>query len=360
MTYAALLKWAAHELNDAGIEGARREAELLLAYTLGIRREDLYLRNPLSEVQADAAGKAGGAASADAATATVRFQEVVARRAAREPLAYITGAKEFYGLTFAVDQRVLIPRPETELLVELCLEHLERRSGGKLSCEQHSSAGCGSQREQYSVAHAPFVVADICTGSGAVGIAVAVNRPDVSVLASDISAAALEVAAGNAQRHGVSERIVFAQGDLFAPWKSWQSSPSSPSPPNAGDGDRHLMDRAINHPTKCVMNRIVDHPMDVILCNPPYIPQYEIATLQPEVRDYEPRQALEAGADGLAFYRRLLSQAGTFLNQDGLLLMEIGYGQQDAVLRMAHENGWKASTIPDLAGIARVVAAQRV
>lgn len=338
MTYAALLKWAVRELDDAGIEGARREAELLLAYTLGVRREDLYLMSPQMEVGADL----GVGATLDAATVTVSFQEAVARRAAREPLAYITGVKEFYGLTFAVDQRVLIPRPETELLVELCLDHFERlerlerlermerlesRSGGELSCGQRQ----------------PYVVADICTGSGAVGIAVAVNRPDVIVLASDISTAAIEVAADNAQRHGVSARIVFAQGDLFDPWESSPSSP--PSRPNVAG---------------CPLSGTKNHTMDVILCNPPYIPEDTIATLQPEVRDYEPRQALEAGVDGLSFYRRLLSQAGTFLNQNGLILMEIGYGQQDAVLGMAQENGWNASTIPDLAGIARIVAAKRV
>lgn len=328
MTYAALLKWAARELDDAGIEGARREAELLLAYTLGIRREDLYLMSPQMEVGANlGAGATVGAtagATWDAAAVMFRFREAVARRAAREPLAYITGVKEFYGLAFAVDQRVLIPRPETELLVELCLEHL-----GRLQCQ-------------------PYVVADICTGSGAVGIAVAVNRPDVNILASDISAAALEVAADNAQRHGVSERIVFAQGDLFGPWQPSPPSPSSTSPPSLPNEAGRFLGRTTNH------------IMDVILCNPPYIPQDEIATLQPEIRDYEPRQALEAGIDGLSFYRRLLSQAGAFLNQNGLILMEIGYGQQDAVLRMAHENGWNASTISDLAGIARIVAAKRV
>jgi len=348
MTYAALLKWAARELDDVGIEGARREAELLLAYILGIRREDLYLMNPQTEVGANL--RANAASDAATATVTARFQEVVARRAAREPLAYITGVKEFYGLTFAVDQRVLIPRPETELLVELCLEHLERvehlerlerlehlerleRRSGELSREQSQ----------------PYVVADICTGSGAVGIAVAVNRPDVSILASDISAAALEVAADNARRHGVSERIILAQGDLFDPWQSSTLSPSPPSsqspPPNAAG---RLLDRATNR------------TIDVILCNPPYIPQDVIAALQPEIRDYEPRQALEAGVDGLSFYRRLFSQAGAFLNQNGLLLAEIGDGQQNAVLCIAQENGWNASTVPDLAGIARVVIAKRV
>lgn len=320
MTYAELLKCAAQELNDAGIEGARREAELLLAYALGIRREELYLRSPMSEVDADA---------------TAIFQEVIIRRAGREPLAYITGVKEFYGLPFAVDQRVLIPRPETELLVELCLEELERRSFA--SCPYEPS-GCPAEQPPF------FVVADICTGSGAIGIAIAVSRPDVIVLASDISGAALEVAVSNAQRHGVSERIVFSQGDLFSPWQ-WQ--------PNAAG--RHNVGRyAGRH-----MDRYAGRRMDVILCNPPYIPQDEIATLQPEIRLFEPTQALDGGVDGLAFYRRLFWQASTFLNQNGVLLIEIGYGQQDAVLRLGEEAGWNAIAISDLAGITRAVVAKR-
>ncbi|MGI5854382.1 MAG: peptide chain release factor N(5)-glutamine methyltransferase [Bacillota bacterium] len=325
MTYAALLKWAVRELEDAGIEGARREAELLLAFTLGIRREDLYLMNFQTEVAGDG----------DASIA--RFRTAVARRVAREPLAYITGVKEFYGLTFTVDQRVLIPRPETELLVELCLEQLKLRSQEPLLREQCQTSKCDRRRS--------IVVADICTGSGAVGIAVAVNQPDVIVLASDISAAALAVATGNAQRHGVSDRIIFAQGDLFAPWQRLSS--------------RTRLDHATLDRVTLDCATLDCAGMDVILCNPPYIPQDDIAILQPEIRDYEPRQALEAGPDGLSFYRRIFSEAGAFLNQNGLLLAEIGDGQQDAVLHIAQENGWKAVTVPDLAGIARVVTARR-
>jgi release factor glutamine methyltransferase len=217
-----------------------------------------------------------------------RFTELTARRAAHYPLPYLTGRAEFYGLDLWVTPEVLIPRPETELLVDLAL------------------------------AQQPASVVDVGTGSGCVAIALAVHLPRAFVYAIDVSSAALAVARGNAERHGVADRVRLIAGDLLTP-----------------------------------RPRLVD----LVVSNPPYVSADEWATLPQSVRDYEPRLALDGGPDGLAVIQRLLSEAPAVLRPGGVLLLEIGAGQADAVKYLAQTAFPQASMRihPDLAGRDRVV-----
>jgi release factor glutamine methyltransferase len=193
-----------------------------------------------------------------------RYREAIARRALSEPIQYITGEREFYGLRFAVTPDVLIPRPETEHLVEAAIERIPP--------------------------NAPFYITDVGTGSGAIAIALAVARPLATITAIDSSPIALQVAKENAVAHGVGDRITFRESDLLA---------------NVGQSE-----------------------CDLVVSNPPYIANGERETLDAEVRDYEPASALFAGPTGLEVYERLIPQAATALQPGGWLIMEIGAGQQ--------------------------------
>ena len=225
-----------------------------------------------------------------------RYDRLIARRAAREPYAYIVGTQEFWRLRFAVTPAVLIPRPETELLVELALERC--------------------------AAGAPLRIADVCTGSGCVAIAIAHERKDVTVVASDISEAALEVARRNAGRHGVGARVFFTRADLL-------------------DGIAGMF--------------------DIVVANPPYVAERDRPTLQPEVVDHEPGAALFAGDDGLDAIRRLVPQSTERLRPGGTLLFEFGFGQDAAVERLiSSTHGLKMIELRrDIAGIPRVAIAVR-
>ena len=274
-----LLLAATRRLEAAGIpaDEARAEARLLLQAALGLSREQIYLRPDADVNQAGAA----------------RFDSLVARRERREPLAYITGTRAFYGLDFVVSPAVLIPRPETELLVEAALRHLE---------------GVETPR-----------VADVGTGSGCIAVALAAHLPRARVWGSDISVEALDVARANAVRHGVAARTTFAEGD-------------------------------------CLRPLIPYAPFDAILSNPPYIGEREVETLMPEVRDWEPRLALTPGEDASAFYRRLANEAPALLAAGGLLAVEVGQGQAESVAALWTEAGLKdVNILPDCAGIGRVV-----
>ena len=199
---------------------------------------------------------------------TAQFDAWVVRRERREPVAYILGVREFWGLDFAVSPAVLIPRPETELIVETALDVLAAKDRA-------------------------WAIADVGTGSGCLAVALAHERSAATVVASDISGTALNVARGNAQRHGVSSRITFVETSLL-------------------DG--------------------LSGPFDLIVANPPYVPAAARASLSPDVKDHEPEAALFGhGGDGLDEIRALLAQAGSRLAQDGVLLMEFGFGQGDAV-----------------------------
>lgn len=284
MTAAALLGAASARLAAAGSETARLDAEVLLAHALGTGRSGLYAR---------LRDEIDGAAA-------VRFDALLARRARREPVAYLTGEQEFWSLPFAVTPDVLIPRPETELIVSTAARarpRPERHAGG---------------------ADAPFAILDLGTGSGCLAVALAREWPDARVTAVDLAPAALEVARRNADRHGVGARIAFLAGDLYAPLPAGAS-------------------------------------FDLIVSNPPYLALGDAAS--PEVA-FEPRAALFAGADGLAVIRRLIAGAPARLRPGGMLLVEIGQGQADAVLALAAAAGLRARAEPDLAGIPRLLVAQ--
>lgn len=252
-------------------------------------------------------------------------------RASRYPLAYILGSKEFYGLQIEVTPNVLIPRPETEILVD---EVLKR------------------------VGPAARIV-DVGTGSGAIAVALAVSLPDARVLAIDSSEGALKVAQANAQKYGVADRVNTVQGDLLEPLLS--AGPGHHIHVGPGhDVPAHKWDAVVSnrvgpgHPENHVGpgHHVPAHKWDAVVSNPPYIPTDEIDSLQPEVR-YEPREALDGGPDGLDAYRRLLPQTGRLAR---LVAVEIGAGECEAVVQIARDAGWdRIEIVRDLAGIERVV-----
>ena len=259
---------------------AARDAELLLLHTLALPRTVLY-------------AYPGRLLNAREQTA---YNEAVARRLQREPVQYITGVQEFYGLPLSVTPAVLIPRPETELLVEAVLDRLPQDR--------------------------PLRIADVGTGSGAIAIALASRMPRAAITAIDLSTSALEVARRNAERHHVLDRIDLTSGDLLT----------------------SLLKDA--------------EPFDAIVSNPPYIPETDRASLHAEVRAFEPGTALFAGADGLSVYERLIPQAYARLRTSGLLAMEIGSGQSAALRTLLQ--GWHAvQFLSDLQGIPRIVLARR-
>ncbi|MGH9562946.1 MAG: peptide chain release factor N(5)-glutamine methyltransferase [Terracidiphilus sp.] len=224
------------------------------------------------------------------------FCDLVERRLTGEPIQYITGEVEFYGLPFRVNRDVLIPRPETELLVEKALAFAP-------------------------IFRSPRIL-DVGTGSGAIAIALAHEWPEAILTAVDLSAAALEVACRNAERNGLADHIRFLQGDLLAP--------------------------------------VAEEQFDLIVSNPPYVAESDRATLDVEVRNYEPAQALFAGEDGLQIYRRLIPEAFKALTGGGILLLEIGYGQRDAIeALLAKECLAEIEFFHDLQGLPRVAKAQR-
>jgi release factor glutamine methyltransferase len=277
---AAAARIAAHpELQP----DATRDAELLLLHTLSLPRTALILdpNRPLTETEQTA------------------YDRLINRRAAGEPIQYITGEQEFYGLALRVTPAVLIPRPETELLVEAVLQRLPSTS--------------------------PLRIADIGTGSGAISIALAVHRPNAQFTTLDISPAALAIARENAATHQVADRIRFLESDLL----SAVADPDSDAP-----------------------------PFDAVVSNPPYVPEADRATLHPQVRDHEPATALFAGPDGLTIYARLIPQAHAALPPGGLLALEFGHGQRDALAALL--KNWKDVVfLDDLQRIPRVVLAHR-
>lgn len=234
---------------------------------------------------------------ADSPDFASKFDALVERRVRREPLAYITGERDFWKLTFEVTPAVLIPRPETEHIVEAAIE-------------------------AFPDVDAPLAVVDVCTGSGCVGIAIAHERPRATVVATDISAEALEVARSNVARHALGGRVRLVNADLLD-----------------AVGGRH----------------------DLIVANPPYVPAGDRPSLAPEVRDFEPALALFADADGLAVIRRLVAQAPLRLRPGGALIFEFGYGEAEAVRELiAGAHGLTLSrVVNDLQGIPRVAVVVR-
>jgi release factor glutamine methyltransferase len=285
-------------------------AELLLLHVLGRDRTWLYTH---SEDSFDP-----GAAE--------RYLALIARRAAGEPTQYLTGKQEFWGLDFEVTPAVLIPRPETEHVVEVALERLGPRS---IKIDMATGAAGPALR-----------VADVGTGSGCLAVTLAHELPHAEVFATDISAAALDVARRNVARCGVADRIYFVQADLL---EGFALAPLA---------TRHSLARSKT-----------ERPLafDLIVSNPPYLACDDRASLQREVREHEPQAALFGGATGIEIYARLTEQAAALLVRRGTLVVELGYGAADRVRKALESQGhWtNISTTKDLAGIPRVLAAER-
>lgn len=274
-------------LRDAGVESAQTDAEVLLRHVLKIDRAELYshLDAPLG------------------AERERQFQELLLRRARREPVAYITGQKEFWSLDFWVTPDVLIPRPETELVVEIALECLR-------TVPQISSTK----------------ILDLGTGSGAIAVCLAKDYAQAEILAVDISSRALDVARLNSERHGVTNRVRFLCGNLFAPIAAPKEK------------------------------------FALIVSNPPYVRGADLAALAPDVRDWEPMIALDGGADGLDFYRRILKGAARHLEEGGRIVLEIGAGIGASVAELFAATGsyGPASVYRDYAGLERVVVTTKI
>jgi release factor glutamine methyltransferase len=285
-TIQRLLNWITEYFTKKGVDSPRLSAELLLCDVLKLERIQLYtfFDRIVQKPQLDA------------------LRALVQRAGEHEPVAYLVGRCEFYSLSLAITRDCLIPRPETELLVEQTIHFLRTRSG-------------------------PQAVLDLCTGSGCIAAAVAKNVPDARVTATDVCEAALSVAAKNIQTHGLSERVQLLCGDLFDPVIKGLDAPA----------------------------------FDLIVSNPPYVSETEYAQLEKNVKDYEPKHALLAGTDGLDVFRRITAQVGEFLKPDGALMLEIGYTQGKAVCELLEQAGlFKDIHLKkDLAGHDRVAIALR-
>ncbi len=288
MTVLEILNWATQYLKEHHIENPRLNAELLMAHSLQGNRESLYtrLKEPLGEEQRHT------------------LERLVQRRVSGEPIQYIIGRQEFWSIEFKVDRSCLIPRPETEILVEETLSILSR----------------------FPFSEIPMIL-EIGTGSGAIAIALAKEVKEVLVIATDISREALSLAKENATSLDLLSKIRFLQANLFDPFS-------------------HSKGRG---------------PFSIILSNPPYIARPEIEGLSREVRDFEPILALDGGEDGLDYYRKIISQASHYLRPGGWLLLEVGNTQAESVFRMMEAQGCfqKPQCVKDLSGIERVVKAQR-
>lgn len=277
-TIGRVVRWATDDFRAKGIESPRLEAELLLAHVLGVDRMRILLDQdrPLTPEE------------------LARYREVIKRRRAREPVAYIRGEREFYGRVFRVDKRVLIPRPDTEILVETALRRTKHISmSGRML--------------------------DLCTGSGCVATTFALERPTWQVTGTDISADAIDVARDNAHRLGAIWNVRWLVGDLFEP--------------------------------------IGDERFDLVTANPPYIPASEAPQLSPDIREHEPHLALFGGDDGLSISARIIREAPRHLRKRGVLAMEVGAGQADEVASLFEKAGFvEVDKARDYGGHERVVS----
>lgn len=276
-TVRRVLEWTIEHLKKSGSDTPRLDAEILLAHARGCQRIKLYVDY---DVELDDEHRAA-------------MRELVKRRAAHEPVAYLVGFREFFGLDFAVQKGVLIPRPDTETLVVKSLELA-----------------------------APFAaprILDLCTGSGCIAIATAKNCAKAKLTAVEIDPAVRDVAQRNIEKHALTERVELLLGDLFGP--------------------------------------VAGREFEIIVSNPPYVPDAEIATLEPDVRLHEPELALRGGADGLDIVRRIISQGATYLVPGGAMLLEISSEQADTVVGLFETAGGyePARIVKDLAGKSRVV-----
>ena len=332
MTVLEAIQKSAEFLGKKGVESPRLQTELLLAHLLKLPRMKLYLNfeRVLTLVETDA------------------LREFVKRRGQHEPLQHIIGSTSFCGFEIAVNRHALVPRPETEMLAELGWQFLnqpaqesERRAPARLET-------IGVSEHADSVIGAPSAL-DFGTGTGCIAIALAAKCPNAKIVATDISADALALAKENAVQNNVAERIEFLQGDGFAALENvGQTASLSPSSVTASSGSK--------------MNETGWKPVlrfDLIISNPPYIPSVEIATLQPEVRDFDPRAALDGGADGLDFCRKLAAEAKPFLKPHGKIMLEFGDGQAEAVKNIFETQKWIVEAVKeDYSQRARILIAR--
>ena len=264
-TIQKLLNWITEHFTEKEIDSPRLNAELLLGYVLGMERIELY-------TQFD---KVTGKEQLD------KLHDLVKRAGENEPIAYITGRCEFYSLELEISRDCLIPRPETELLVERAIEFLRQRNDRQLVC-------------------------DLCTGSGCIAVAIAKNYLKAQIIATDISDSALKVAAKNVEKYKLTERIKLLCGDLFDP----------------------------------IVPQLDEAKFDLIVCNPPYVSTAEYERLDRNVKDYEPAESLVGGVDGLDVYKRIIEKANDFLTANGALMLEIGYRQGPAVRELLERSGY--------------------
>jgi release factor glutamine methyltransferase len=293
------VRMAREFLESCGIEDAEREAELIVSHCLGTERLTIYKDNPQVP---------------DAVIQEIdRF---LRRRAGREPLQYIFGYAEFHGIRIRVGQGVLIPRPETELLAEEAVKAVKRNVSGVGDLSLHISRSSSLR------------VLDLCTGSGCVALALANEFRDADVYGTDASAEAISYARENARINDIGN-VTFLRGSLFEPVRGIFTDGNSSA-------------------------------FDLITANPPYIRHDDIKDLQPEIREWEPAEALDGGKDGLDYYRMIIPASGNHLRKRGSILLEIGIGQAEDVKKMAEEAGFSdISVIRDYAGIERIVVLKR-
>jgi release factor glutamine methyltransferase len=286
VTLAEAINNAANLLSTAGITNARLDAEVLLSHI--IVKDRVWLITHPDDVLADKHQR--------------EFADVIQRRTRREPLQHIIGNQEFWGLEFKVSPDVLIPRPETEFIIEAALAIVQDRN-------------------------TLVRIIDLCTGSGCIAVSLAKELTAARIIATDASEKALAVARENTRRHGVSEHIRFLLGDLFEPLEELD----------------------------------IRGQMDIIVSNPPYVQAGDLSTLQPEVRDYEPEMALISGPEGTEMAKRIIQRAPEYLKKNGALIMEMGLGQAEALTRMVEATGayGNRELLKDLAGIERVLVARK-
>jgi len=263
-TIQKLLAWVTEYLTAKRIEAPRLSAELLLSHVLGLKRIELYTQfdKAVAPEQRDL------------------LRELVRRAGQNEPVAYLTGKTEFYSLDLEITRDCMIPRPETELLVQRAVEFLRMRDGVQFVC-------------------------DLCTGSGCIAVAIAKNFSAARIIATDISDTALAIASRNVEKHQLTDRVTLLCGDLFEP----------------------------------LLRPLDVAGFDLIVCNPPYVSTAEYDNLDKNVKDYEPRLALHAGTDGLDVYRRIVEKIDQFLKPGAGLMLEIGYAQGPAVKGLLDETG---------------------
>ena len=286
VTLAEAINNAANLLSTAGITNARLDAEVLLSHI--ITKDRVWLITHRDDVLDDDHQR--------------DFADVVQRRTRREPLQHIIGNQEFWGLEFIVSPDVLIPRPETEFIIEAALAIVQDRN-------------------------TLVRIIDLCTGSGCIAVSLAKELTAARIIATDASEKALAIARENTRRHGVSEHIRFLLGDLFEPLEELD----------------------------------IRGQIDIIVSNPPYVQAGDLSTLQPEVRDYEPEMALIAGPEGTEMAKRIIQRAPEYLKKNGTLIMEMGLGQAEALTRMVEATGafGNLERVKDLAGIERVIVARK-